>query len=331
MTARNKSIIVLIFLFITIFSFNYNGYCATTKIEISSGSIGGSLHVLGTNLRKLINSTLKGEATATVVSTGGSLENCRLLSHNKTDIGFVITPQAREAYDGVATFKKEKPAKHLRTILTYFYGGLQFIVRADSGIKTMLDLKGKKVTVGGPGSAGTLYNTWAMEAHGFTEKDYDRQTLPYSAGVRAMQDRVIDCFAVFSPAPFGLGMQIAAVHDIRILPFAKTAIEKFCKEHPGFVPGAYKTGCYKSQVNTEEAATVETTISIITREEVDEDLIYKVTKALWDNIEEFRICHQIAKNLVLKEATVGAKIPLHSGALKFYREKGLSIRSDLIP
>jgi len=322
---------VLLFSFFLTLSFTFDAQCGPKKVEVSAGSLKGSLFAFGTSWVKIVNRELKGEIVATVVSTAGSLENVRLLSNKKTDIGFVVTPQAREAYDGRAVFKKEKPAKNLRTILTYYYGGLQFVVRADSDIKTMAELRGKKVTVGGPGSAGAFYDTMALEAHGLSPKDYNRQMLPYSAGVRAIKDGVIDCFAIFVPAPVGIVMEIASTHKIRMLPFEKTAIEKFCKENPGFMPGAFKTGSYKNMVNTEDVPTVMSTISILSREGVNEDLIYKMTKVLFANIDEFHLCHKSAKNVVLNKALSGSQIPLHPGALKFYREKGLQIRSDLIP
>lgn len=304
--------------------------CGTKKVEISAGSLNGSLFAFGTSWAKIVNIELKEEISATVVSTAGSLENVRLLSNKKTDFGFVVTPQAREAYDGSAVFKKEKPAKNLRTILTYYYGGLQFIVRADSGIKTMADLRGKKVTVGGPGSAGALYNTMALEAHGLSPKDYKMQMLPYSAGVRAIKDGVIDCFGIFAPAPVGIVMEIASTRKIRILPFDKKAVEKFCKENPGFMPGVFKVGSYKNMVDTEDVPSVMSTISILSREGVNEDVVYKMTKALWDNIDEFYLCHNSAKNVVLKEALQGSQVPLHPGALKVYKERGLTIKPDLI-
>jgi len=323
---------VIAFLVIVIFftfGLRLDAECGTKKVEISAGSLKGALFAFGTAWAKIVNRELKGEITATVVSTAGSLENLRLLANGKTDIGFVITPQAKEAYDGRGIFKK--PAKNLRTILTYHYGGLQFVVRADSEIRTIGALKGKKVTVGAPGSAGAIYNAKALEAHGLTPKDYDRQMLPYSAGVRAIKDGVVDCFAIFAPAPIGIVMEIASTHKIRILPFERMAIDKFCKENPGFEPGYFKKGSYKNMVNTEDVPTVMTTISILSREGVDEDIIYKMTKVLFDNIAEFHLCHKTAKNVVLSEALKGSSIPLHPGALRFYEEKGLKIRPDLIP
>lgn len=308
-----------------------DGHCAVKKVEISAGSLGAALHIFGTAWAKIVNKELKDEISVTVVSTAGSLENVRLLMNNKTDFGFVVTPQGREAYDGRDTFAKETPAKKLRTVFSYPYGGLQFVVREDSKIKTMAELKGKKVTVGAPGSAGALYDTMALEAHGLGPKDYKKEMLPYSAGVRSINDGIIDCFAIFAPAPVGLVMEIASSHKIRILPFEKAAIEKFCKDNPGFIPGVFKAGSYKSLVNTEDAPTVVASMSVLCREEVSEEVVYKMTKVLWDNINEFQLCHVTAKEVVLNDTLKGASIPLHPGALKFYREKGLPISKELVP
>jgi uncharacterized protein len=308
-----------------------NGHCAAKKVEISARSLGAALHIFGTAWAKIVNKELKDEISVTVVSTAGSLENVRLLMNNKTDFGFVVTPQAREAFDGRDTFAKETPAKKLRTVFTYPYGGLQFVVKEDSKIKTMTELKGKKVTVGAPGSAGALYNSMVLEAHGLGPKDYKKEMLPYSAGVRSVNDGVIDCFAIFAPAPVGLVMEIASSHKIRILPFEKAAIDKFCKDNPGFIPGVFKKGSYKNLTNTEDIPTVVASMSVLSRDEVNEEIVYKMTKALWDNINEFQLCHATAKEVILNETLKGASVPLHPGALKFYKEKGLSISKDLIP
>jgi TRAP transporter TAXI family solute receptor len=316
--------------FLLSFGFVPSIFAAGERMEISAGSLGGTLHIFGSAWAKIINKELKGQLSTTVVSTAGSLENARLLAGNKTDVGFVITPTAIEAYNGQAAFSKEQPAKKLRTILSYEYGGLQFVVREDSKIKTMADLRGKRVMVGAPGSSGAQYNTLALEAHGLTQKDYKREMIAYSAAVRAINDGIGDCFAIFAPAPVGLVMEIAATNKIRILPFEKAAIEIFCRNNPGFIQGFFKPESYKNLVNTEATPSVFSTISILSRDDVNEETVYKITKALWDNIAEFQLCHVTAKDVVLKKALTGAFIPLHKGALKYYKEKGLAVPQDLI-
>jgi TRAP transporter TAXI family solute receptor len=315
---------------ILIFGSMINAFAAAQRVEISAGSLGGTLHIFGSAWGKIINQSLKDEVSATVVATAGSLENARLLMGNKTDIGFVITPQALDAYEGRGVFAKEPPAKKLRTIFTYPYGGLQFVVREDSKIKQMVDLKGKKVMVGAPGTAGAVYNTLALEAHGFTTKDYKREMLAYSAAIRAINDGNGDCFAILAPAPVGLVMEIAATNKIRILPFEKTAIDLFCKNNPGYIPGFFEPGSYKNQTNTEKVPSVFTTISLLGREDLSDETVYKITKALWENIGEFQLCHESAKTVLLAETLKGAFIPLHKGSLKYYKEKGLAIPPHLI-
>lgn len=305
---------------------------AKFTMEISAGNLGAALHAFASGWAKIINS--KTPVQATVVATGGSLENLRRLGSKDADIGYLVTPQLAEAYQGVGDFKKETKQDYtgIRGLYAYNLGGLNFTVCEESGIKTISDLRGKKVVLGAPGSTGAVYLEKILASHGLRKgADYRAEYLTASAGATALQDGAVHCLGLLVPVPIAAVMDISMHKTVRLLPLDEEGMAAFMAENPGWEKGFFDPSVYKNVASKDPVPGLFTTITVASHKDVSEEMIYEVVKALWENIDEFHLCHAIAPDVTLDTAFRTMSVPLHSGAVKYYREKGIDIPQDLLP
>jgi len=300
---------------------------AQTKIniQIASSSSGGTLYPLGTAWAQLINQN-SSMVKATAVATGGSTENLRLLGSGEADFGTGLGPEA------VKYFNTDEKYKVLRAIWAYTYGGVQWVVTENSGIRTISDMKGKRISVGAPGSAGATYVTKMLEAHGLeADKDYIRETLTGRSATAALVDGNIDVFVFMAPIPLAYIQEVATRRHIRLIPVDKEAAEKYIENDPGFFLDKFSKDAYQNQENEEDILAINWKQYWMARSDVDPEVVYEATKALFDNLEQFHEAHASIRILTLDNALDGVSIPLHAGAVRYYREKGIDIPDELLP
>ena len=227
--------------------------------------------------------------------------------------------------------------KKLRNILTFPVGPNQFVTYADSGIMSMADFKGKIVYVGPPGSASTKLTTDMIEAVTGLKagEDYETPRFDWQSAETAFTDRQMDVFIAFSELPSPMIQQFSLVSKIRLLGIPKDKLENEAIQKMAKFPGrsiemiAPKT--YENQVNEEPVATIATFVGLGTHVGVDADLVYNMTKALWDHIDEIHATAPWMKTITKDNAFAQSNIPLHLGAYRYYKEAGFNIPDDMIP
>ena len=296
-------------------------WAAPKFISIATGGTGGAYFPIGAGLADIINKHLTGYNASAEV-TAASKVNCINVNDGKSDLALVLGDTLSYGYKGDKLGGFTKPLSNLRVIANIYANTIQIVARKDSGVRTLSDLKGKKVSVGAPGSGTEINARQIFEAAGMSYKDFDRtEYLSFSESADQMKNRAIDVTLMSSGMPNPGIMDIATSQEIVIVPIPAAVIGKLGKELPFFVPATIPKGMYKGQ--EEDVQTVGVPNFLIASATMDEKTAYEITKAMFENLPRLVQAHAAAKGIKLENATKGLPVPLHPGAAKYYREKGL--------
>lgn len=289
------------------------------RVSLATGGTAGTYYPIGSGITAVITKYVDG-VEATAESTGASVANSKMLRDGEIEFILCSASTALSAYQGKETFEG-KPVDNMRGIASLYPEVFQFVALDSSGIEKVTDLKGKKVAVGAAGSGTERISKLLLQAHGITYDDIDAQFLGFGEAVTALKDRLIDCAIVGSGLPTSAVVDASASLDINLLEVDKTLMEKATEEYKFLKFETIPEGTYNG-VN-KDILTVATPALFITSEDMDEEVVYNITKALFENIEELERVHAQGKNVKLETATEAMSVPLHPGAERYYKEKGI--------
>ena len=294
-----------------------------TRLSIATGGTGGVYYPLGGGMAALISKHIPNtEATAEV--TTASVDNVKLLHGNRIGMALSLPDTAWDGFNGQIRGFKEKA--NIRALMA-LYSNFMHIVAADgSGIKSVADLKGKRVSTGSPGSGTEVKGLRVLEAYGITPKDFksqDRLGAAESAG--ALKDRKIDAFIWDGGLPTAAVLDVAATPGIKIniIPHGDAVPKMVAKYGPLYFASNIPKGTYKGV--DEDTPVAAATNLLIVNEKLDENLAYQITKLFLEHTADLVAVHKAATEISLKNAVVGSPIPFHPGALRYYKEKGIKL------
>jgi len=259
---------------------------------------------------------------ATAVASNGSVANATAIAAGNLQSGFVQSDVAYWAYNGTGIYEGRPKAEGLRAIASLYPESFQLVARKGSGIKTVADLKGKRLSMDEPGSGTLVDARLILSAYGLTEKDLKAEYLKTQQAADKLKDGTLDAFFSVSGWPNGAISELAATTGIDLVPIAGPEAEGLLKKFSFFASDEIPDDAYK---NVAGVKTVSVTAIWATSIKQPEALIYAVTAALW-NANTRRLLdsgHAKGKAIKLDTALHGIAIPLHPGAEKFYKEKGL--------
>jgi uncharacterized protein len=285
-------------------------------IGIATGGTGGTYYPLGGTFAKIIQDETGIKSTAE--TSGASAENMASIKEGDIEIAFTQTDIASYAAGGEQMFKEK--VENARGIATLYPETIQIVTTKDAGIKSVEDLKGKVVSVGEAGS-GTLLNAeQILEVHGLTTEDLEARNLSFDDSTTGIQDGTIDAAFITSGTPTGAVEGLAATEDIAIVPIEQAKIDELIEKYPYYAKDEVPAGTY-SKVD-EAVTTVAVLAMLVTSEDISEDVIYDVTKAIFENTD--KITHAKGELIKVESALEGMGIELHPGAKKYFDEKGIS-------
>jgi uncharacterized protein len=293
------------------------------RLAIATGGTGGVYYPLGGGLAALMSKYLPGvEATAEV--TTASVDNMKLLHANRVALVFTLPDTAWDAYQGHLKGLSDKVA--VRALAALYSNFMHIVALEGSGIKSVADLKGKRVSTGAPGSGTEVKGLRVMEAYGIAPKDLksqDRLGATESAG--ALKDRKLDAFFWDGGLPTAAVLDLGATPGLRIhlIPHADAVPKMVGKFGPLYFVGTIPKGTYGGMEADVQVAAATNLLAV--HERMDENLAYQITKLLHERTADLVAVHAAAKEINLKNAVVGSPIPFHAGALRFYKEKGISV------
>jgi uncharacterized protein len=287
-------------------------------ISIGAAGTGGSTYPMNAGIAEVIAKEVPEIRNATAQVTGGSFENVRLLQRGYIQLATASAAASHAAYHGTGRFKA--PLDKIRSI-TWAHGSqVHVITLADSGIKDWDGLKGKRFSIGPPGSqsAGNMMKLFGIL--GTSEKDYRTEFLSYTEGVNALKDRRIDATVVSAGIPVASVSDLSTTNGIYILPWPDSIMDKLLAKYPVYSKGIIPSGTYKNvDVDTQVLIS---SVTYITSIDVPADLIYGITKAIYDNRDWLKknIHHGFGQwNF---DPSIKRIAPLHPGAERFYKEIG---------
>ena len=300
-------------------SYGLTAEAATKFISIATGGSGGTYYIIGGAMGKTIEKYVP-EAKVSVESTAASTENCRLVAAKQVKFAIVMPDSAYFAYNGGREFG-DKKSPNIRGVMAGHTSTMHFIVRSNSGIKSLADMKGKKVALAAPGSPSSFIAEAALEAYGLTKKDYKPTLLTYSEQADALRDNTIDMACIFAGVPASAAMDISSTHEVTYLGVGPGEINKVIKRHPYWTAGVIKAGTYKGQ--SAAVPTFNSPAMLVTTADLDTDLVYAVAKAIMEHTPELKAIHPQGAEWNLNDAVEGVAIPFHPGAAKYLKEKGI--------
>ncbi len=293
-----------------------------TILSIASGGMGGVWFPYGGAMATVISKYIPGVEATTEV-TAAAVDNAKLLGANKADLAIMLGDVGYDAYTAKGVFKSKIPMRNIAGL----YASITHVVTIDGkGINSINDLKGKRVSMGAPGSATEVVASRILEAYGIDpQKDIKRDRLSASESAGALKDGKIDVYFWVGGIPTASVMDLAASPGVKIKLLSHgEVLEKMTQKYG---PIYFKTVC---PANTYKGVDYNvTTVSagnfLICHENMNDELVYKIVKTLFDHKKDLEAIHKVAKDLTLETAVHGSPFPFHPGALKFYKEKGIKI------
>ncbi|KEO57534.1 TAXI family TRAP transporter solute-binding subunit [Thioclava indica] len=291
---------------------------AETFINILTGGTSGVYYPLGVALSEIYGQAMP-DTRVQVQSTKASVENLNLLQQGRGELAFALGDSVKDAWEGNADAGFKAPLSKLRAIAAIYPNFIQIAALKDANATTITDLKGKSISVGAAKSGTELNARKIFGAAGMSYDDLGKvEYLPFSESVELMKNRQLD--ATFQSS--GLGN--AALKDLSTtqdVTFVSIPAEIADKLGAPYKPGVIPAGTYPRQ--DADVPTVAITNILVTREGVSDEEAYQMTKLLFENLDTLKAAHAAAGGISLEAAVQGLPIPLHPGAEKYYREKGL--------
>jgi TRAP transporter TAXI family solute receptor len=291
---------------------------APTFINILTGGTSGIYYPIGVALSQIYGEGIEGSKPS-VQATKASVENLNLLQAGRGELALALGDAVADAWAGEAEAGFKTPLKNLRAIGAGYSNYIQIVASADSGIETLEDLKGKRISVGAPKSGTELNARAIFKAAGLTYEDMGKvEFLPYGDSVELIKNRQLDATLQSS----GLGMaafrDLAATMPVRFIPVPAEVVEKIGSA--AYQAGEIPANTYEGQ--TQAVPTAAIANIFVTQSGVSDELAYEMTKLMFTNLDRLISAHAAAKGIKPETAAKNLPIPLHPGAERYYEEVG---------
>lgn len=287
-------------------------------INVLTGGTSGVYYPIGVALSNVFSQSIPG-ARPSVQATKASVENLILLQQGKGEIAFTLGDSLVFARDGNEEAGFKTKLDKLRGIAAIYPNYIQLVATKASGIKTLADLRGKRLSVGAPKSGTELNARAILGAAGLSYKDLGKvEYLPFDESIELMKNRQLD--ATLQSAGLGVAAirDLAASVEITVVAIPAAVVDKAGSP---YVKGEIPAGTYTGQAASAPTATVVN--YLVTRSDLSDDTVYGMTKAIYEHLGDLTASHSAAKGIQLAHALDGMPIALHPGAARYYKEKGL--------
>lgn len=285
---------------------------AADRVAIGTGGTGGVFYAVGAGMADVINKNADG-ITAKAEVTGASIENIRRVSMGEMTMGFSSASTLFAGAEGTAPFEEKQNV----AAIAYLYPAmLQVAAMKSANVTSIADLKDKTISVGPPGSNSSVIAERLLKAYG-AYNESNIQYLSYSEATNAMKDGNLDATMVLAGIPASALIELATSEDVTFVPVDEAKVADLLKEYPFYAVDTLPGGTYRGEDG--DTPQIADPAILFTSGDVDEELVYNVTKTLFDNLKELGAVHPMAKLIALNKAAK-TPIPLHPGAKRYFDE-----------
>ena len=285
-------------------------------LNIATGGTAGTYYPIGGAMAEILNKDIKG-MNASAQSTGATVANINMLKDGSVDLAIVQNDITYYAVNGTEMFQ-DKKVDNIRGIATLYPETCQFVTLDSSGIKSIKDLKGKKVAVGAAGSGAEANARQILEAYGITYNDIEVQYLSFAEGASALKDGNVDAAFLTAGYPTASVQDISSQNKIRLLPVDSDKAEALIAKYPFYTKTTIPAGTYAGF--NEEVQTISVMAMLVATDKVDDKLGYEIAKAIFSNLDRLQAAHSVGKLITKDGAMKGMSLPMNTGAEKFFKE-----------
>lgn len=312
---------LVIGVFILSLSIGTNANAGKKFLRMVSGPQGGSWYPLGAAMMAIVEKNID---ISTSNAPGGGLSNCKSVGSGKADLGWTYSHTAFNGYEGRGKFKKQY--NNMRHLMSLYPGVFQMAVPKKSNIHSVADLKDKRIVPGKVGWTGTVLAELVLKSYGLTFEQIKKNGglvsyVTYADSAALMKDGHSDCYIACTSCPQATIIDLNFRPGIRMLPIDKAHMKKILGAEPGLMETVIPKDAYKGM--TADVPAVGTVTSIIVNKDVPDDLVYNIVKTLYANWPELaKVKKKAIEASKPENAVMGARIPVHPGAMRYYKEKG---------
>jgi TRAP transporter TAXI family solute receptor len=296
-------------------------------LKMVSGPEGGSWYPLGSGIMRLVEANIKGVSTSN--AQGGGVGNCKAIQRGDADLGWSFAHTVYDAYNGRPPFTKK--LSKIRYLASLYPGVWQVVVPRKSNIYSYADLADKRIVPGKVGFSGEVLAKSILGVYGITYESIKKKggvvnfVGSYADSKALMQDGHLDAFLALTSCPQATLIELNFRPGIRLLPVDKEHMKKFLKKYPGYMETVIPKGAYKGV--TKDIPTIGTVSSLVVSADLSDEMVYRITKGIFENLPELaKIKKKAIAEVSLENGLRGAMIPIHPGAKRYYDEKGVKVK-----
>lgn len=286
---------------------------------LATGGTSGTYYPFGGAIANIWNTKI-ANMNVTAQATGASAENLRLINKGEAEYGIVQNDVMDYAYNGTDLFAGEK-LSNLATIGTLYPEVVQIAVSKASGITSVADFRGKRISVGDAGSGVEFNAKQIMEGYGLTFNDIKKSNLSFKESAEGIQNGTLDGCFITAGVPNSALQELAFTAGLILIPVDGAAADKICAKYGYYTKTTIPAGTYKGTDTDTAALAIKATLAVSSK--LDENTVYEMTKALFSNVNELANAHAKGKEVSAESAVTGVSVPFHPGAVKYYKEIGL--------
>jgi len=296
----------------------------STFVTIGTGGITGVYYPTGGAIARMLNKKKKEYGIrVTVEATGGSVFNINAIMAGDLEFGIVQSDSQFKAMKGMAEWKEKGPQRELRAVFSIHPEAVTLVVASDSEIKSIADLKGKKVNIGNLGSGQRQNAIDALSTVGIDyTKDLKTEAIKASEAAGLLQDKTIDAFFYTVGHPSG-SIKEATSGPRKVIIAEITGVKSLLAKFPYYSQTSIPMKLYPGAANKQDVKTFGVKATLCTSSKVPDDIVYTITKEIFDNLEEFKTLHPAYATLTKESMLTGLFAPIHPGAMKYFKEVGL--------
>ena len=286
---------------------------------LATGGTSGTYYPFGGAIANIWNTKIEN-MNVTAQATGASAENLRLISKGDAEFATVQNDVMDYAYHGTDMFAGQK-LPNLASVGTLYPEVVQIAASKSSGIKSISDLRGKRVSVGDAGSGVEFNAKQILEGYGLTFDDIKKNNLSFKESAEGLQNGTLDACFVTAGVPNSALQELAFTAGLVLVSVDGEAADSICNKYSFYTKTVIPAGTYKGTDEDTDALSIKATLAV--NASLDEDTVYQMTKALFDNLDELGAAHAKGKEVSAQAAVTGVSVPFHPGAAKYFKEIGV--------